>query len=68
MENKNLLELQVKQASDRLQSQKDKIVALESQQLLLVEEYKWKVAELNLQKEMVQRQIKQVTQWCQKTR
>ncbi|KAG5835982.1 hypothetical protein ANANG_G00249780 [Anguilla anguilla] len=68
MVKENLLKLEVKQANDRLQSEKDRIVSLEKQRLRLEAEFKGKEAELHLQKEAVQRQIKQVTQGCQKTR
>ncbi|KAJ8360905.1 hypothetical protein SKAU_G00174300 [Synaphobranchus kaupii] len=68
MAEENLLMLEVKQASDRLQSEKDRIGTLDMQRLLLEAGFKEKEAELNLHKETVQTQTKQVTQGCQKTR
>ncbi|XP_061075984.1 coiled-coil domain-containing protein 39-like [Conger conger] len=62
-----LLAREVKEARDRLRSGKDRIVALETQRLLLAAEFKGKVSELNLRKEVVQVQIKQLRQGCQKT-
>ncbi|KAJ8412260.1 hypothetical protein AAFF_G00145270 [Aldrovandia affinis] len=68
MVEENLLKLRQKQARDRLLSQEAGTVTLETLRQLVEEGFKERGVELDLQKEVIQAQLRQATQCCQKIR